>query len=71
MVKCERCDGLMVRDSIYNIEGQFLEIEVGRCLNCGHTVDLTLVKINQNQKKKAEKETHEKQVTFDSIPITG
>ena len=52
MVKCERCEGFMVRDSIYNIEGQFLEIEVGRCLNCGHTVDLTLLKINQ--KKKAE-----------------
>jgi hypothetical protein len=61
----------MVRDSIYNIEGQFLEIEVGRCLNCGHTVDLTLLRINQNQKKKAEKETHEKQVTFHGIPITG
>ena len=69
MVKCERCDGLMVRDSVYNIEGQFLEIEVGRCLNCGHTVDLTILKINH--KKKAEKETHEKQVTFDSIHITG
>ena len=71
MVKCERCEGLMVRDSIYNLEGQFLEIEVGRCLNCGHTVDLTLVRINQNQKKKAEKEAHEKQVTFHGIPITG
>ncbi len=52
MVKCQRCDGLMVRDSVYTLEGQFLEIEVGRCLNCGHTVDLTLLKINQ--KKKAE-----------------
>jgi hypothetical protein len=39
----------MVRDSIYNLEGQFLEIEVGRCLNCGHTVDLTLLKINQRK----------------------
>ena len=59
----------MVRDSIYTLEGQFLEIEVGRCLNCGHTVDLTLLKINQ--KKKGEKERHEKQVTFHGIPITG
>jgi len=50
MVKCERCAGFMVRDSIYNIEGQFLEIEVARCLNCGHSVDLTLLKINQTKK---------------------
>jgi len=50
MVKCERCEGFMVRDSIYNIEGQFLEIEMARCLNCGHTVDLTLSKMNQQKK---------------------
>ncbi len=48
-VKCERCRGFMVRDSIYNLEGQFLEIEVGRCLNCGNTVDLTFLKINQKK----------------------
>ena len=54
MVKCERCEGFMVRDSIYNPEGQFLEIEVGRCLNCGHTVDLILLKINQKKKAKVQ-----------------
>jgi len=56
MVKCERCEGFMVRDSIYNLEGQFLEIEVGRCLNCGHTVDLALLKINQKKKAWAQPE---------------
>jgi len=60
MVKCERCEGFMVRDSLYNSEGQFLEIEMGRCLNCGHTVDLTLVRINQN--KKAWAQTKEERV---------
>lgn len=50
MVKCERCEGFMVRDSIYNLEGQFLEIEVARCLNCGNAIDLTLLKINQKKK---------------------
>ena len=54
MVKCERCEGFMVRDSIYNIEGQFLEIEMARCLNCGHTVDLTLLKMNQKKKGYAQ-----------------
>ena len=44
MGKCERCKGFMVRDSIYNVEGQFLEIEIARCLNCGYIVDLTLLK---------------------------
>jgi hypothetical protein len=37
----------MVRDSIYNVEGQFLELQVGRCVNCGNTVDLTLLKTRQ------------------------
>jgi len=60
MVKCERCEGFMVRDSIYHIEGQFLEIEMARCLNCGHTVDLTLARINQN--KKAWAQTKEERV---------
>lgn len=47
MGECERCRGFMVRDSIFNVDGQFLEIEVGRCLNCGHVVDLTLLKTRQ------------------------
>ena len=45
MVNCERCNGLMVPDSLYRVKDQFLELEVGRCLNCGHTVDLTAVKM--------------------------
>lgn len=47
MGECERCRGFMVRDSIFNVDGQFLEIEIGRCLNCGHVVDLTLLKTRQ------------------------
>ena len=47
MGECERCRGFMVRDSIFNVDGQFLEIEIGRCLNCGHVVDLTLLKARQ------------------------
>ena len=45
MLKCNRCSGLMVRDSLYQVEDQFLELEVGRCLNCGHTIDLTFLKM--------------------------
>lgn len=45
MVKCERCGGFLVKDSIYNVGGQFLELEIARCVNCGHTVDFTLHKI--------------------------
>ncbi|WNM60026.1 hypothetical protein [Candidatus Nitrospira allomarina] len=40
----------MVRDSIFNVDGQFLEIEMGRCLNCGHVIDLTLLKTRQGEK---------------------
>lgn len=50
MGECERCKGFMVRDSIFNVDGQFLEIEMGRCLNCGHVVDLTLLKTRQVEK---------------------
>lgn len=49
MVKCERCGGFLVKDSIYNVEGQFLEIEIARCVNCGHRVDLTLLKFKQEK----------------------
>ncbi|HNP29433.1 MAG: hypothetical protein KC592_19820 [Nitrospira sp.] len=42
----------MVRDSIFNVDGQFLEIEMGRCLNCGHVIDLTLLKTRQGEKGK-------------------
>ena len=50
MVKCERCGGFLVKDSIYNVAGQFLELEIARCVNCGHTVDLTLFKIGREKK---------------------
>lgn len=50
MGECERCRGFMVRDSIFNVDGQFLEIEMGRCLNCGHVVDLSLLITRQGEK---------------------
>ena len=43
MMKCQRCKGLLVRDSIYNLDGQFYRLEVLRCLNCGETVDATIL----------------------------
>jgi len=49
MGKCERCNGFLVRDSIYNVGGQFLEIEIARCVNCGHIVDLTRLKSYQGK----------------------
>ena len=52
MGECERCRGFMVRDSVFNVDGQFLEIEMGRCLNCGHVVDLTLLKTRQMEKSR-------------------
>ena len=54
MVNCERCAGFLVRDSIYNLGGQFLELEVARCINCGHTVDLTVLKTRHEKKKEDE-----------------
>lgn len=49
MVKCPRCEGLMVKDSIYNVDGQFLEIEMARCVNCGNIVDLTVPQLSRGK----------------------
>lgn len=46
-MKCHRCAGLLVRDSIYNLDGQFHHLEVLRCLNCGETVDPTILKVRE------------------------
>lgn len=53
MMTCERCSGLLVRDSLYYVEDQFLELEVGRCVNCGHTIDLTNLKMCSDKKGKS------------------
>jgi transcription elongation factor Elf1 len=49
MVKCQRCNGLLVRDSIFNLEGQFHRLEVLRCLNCGETIDMTILKAREGK----------------------
>ena len=54
MVKCERCGGFLVKDSVYNVGGQFLELEIARCVNCGHTLDLTVYKIGQEKNLSAQ-----------------
>jgi len=48
-MKCHRCEGLLVRDSIYNLDGQFHHVEVLRCLNCGEAVDATILKAREVQ----------------------
>lgn len=52
-MKCPRCQGLMVRDQIFDTEGPFVHIDVWRCLNCGKTTDL--------RKKKGASENSEKE----------
>ncbi|MEX2492986.1 MAG: hypothetical protein WD425_14630 [Nitrospirales bacterium] len=60
MMKCQRFEGLLVRDSIYNLDGQFYHIEVLRCLNCGETVDRAILKAREAKKieRGQQKETH-------------
>ncbi len=48
-MKCPRCEGFLVKDSMYNIDGQFLEIEMARCVNCGHIVDLTIPQLSKEK----------------------
>jgi len=51
-MKCQRCQGLLMRDSIYNLDGQFYHIEVLRCLNSGETVDATILKAREAKKER-------------------
>ena len=37
-MKCQRCQGLMVRDQILDPDGPYLHIQTLRCVNCGDTV---------------------------------
>ena len=37
-MKCHRCQGLMVRDEIFDPDDPYLHIEVMRCVNCGETM---------------------------------
>ena len=53
-MKCPRCQGLMVQDQIYDIESPFLHIDILRCLNCGHTVDLTSLRARKEKEEKKE-----------------
>ena len=61
IMKCQRCEGLLVRDSIYNIEDQFHHLEVFRCLNCGETVDATI--LNAPKMKNDQRGSTELQVS--------
>lgn len=54
MITCERCSGLMIRDSLYYVEDQYLELEVGRCLNCGHTIEFTNLKMCSDKQVKSK-----------------
>lgn len=53
-MKCTRCQGLMVLDKIYDPDGQFLHIDVWRCLNCGETLDPTILKARKDKKTQEE-----------------
>ena len=37
-MKCQRCQGLTVKDEIFDPDGPYLHIAVLRCINCGETV---------------------------------
>ena len=56
-MKCPRCEGLMVKDQIYDLDAEFLHIEVWRCLNCGETVDPTILQARREKEGKQEKLT--------------
>ena len=42
----------MILDKIYDPDGQFLHIDVWRCLNCGETLDPTILQARKEKKEK-------------------
>jgi len=56
-MKCPRCNGLMIQDQAYEVNGPFLHIDIWRCLNCGESFDSAILRARQqkeqtnNQKK--------------------
>ena len=39
-MKCSRCQGLIVKDQLYDPGGPYLHVGILRCLNCGETIYL-------------------------------
>ena len=44
-MKCSRCQGLVVKDQLYDPDGPYLQIGILRCLNCGETTYIPKKKI--------------------------
>ena len=45
---CERCRGLMIRDTVFGRESDLVSeaIPTWRCVNCGETID-ALIRVNR------------------------
>ncbi len=54
-MKCSRCQGLVVRDQLYDPDGPYLQIAILRCLNCGET---TYLNKGQGKTPTLQKSTH-------------
>ena len=55
IMECQRCQGLIVKDQLFDPDGPFLHIQILRCLNCGETVYPTTHNENGAQKSKTVK----------------
>lgn len=51
-MKCQRCQGLMIKDKIYDPDGQFLHLDIWRCVNCGETVDAAILQARKEKEAK-------------------
>ena len=49
IMTCQRCHGLMVNDRVFDVEAQFLELPIWRCVNCGESLDPILMRNRQSQ----------------------
>lgn len=49
IMTCQRCHGLMVYDRVFDVEAEFLELPIWRCVNCGESLDPILLRNRRSQ----------------------
>lgn len=43
-MECQRCQGLIVQDQVWDPDEALQSLSIWRCLNCGETVDWRILK---------------------------
>ena len=51
-MNCPKCQGLLIRDHLYNKDEALYVLSIWRCLNCGEAFDSMIIRNRANQGRK-------------------